>query len=178
MWWALGVLVVVAVGLPLTIGLATRGLGRRPLKPLKPSQTVQWLQERYGLDGRAGERVESAVARGERVGDPALEDAAHGLAALIVGGRAPGQRLLRRVGFGSMALGAGCLVFAIVVVGLNQHAGAAPSLIPYGLFWMGNAWVQLVYSPRRRRRQATRALEANRQAAATRLSFWAEDHGS
>ena len=77
-----------------------------------------------------------------------------------------------------MALGAGCLVFAIVVVGLNQHAGAAPSLIPYGLFWMGNAWVQLVYSPRRRRREATRALEANRQAAATRLSFWAEDHGS
>jgi hypothetical protein len=174
MWWALGILVVIAVGFPLTIGLATRGLGRRPLKPLKPSPAVQWLQERYGLNERVGVRVESAVARGELVGDPALEDAVHGLAALIVSGRAPGQRQLRIVGLSSMALGAGCLVVAIVVVGLD-HAGEAPALIPYGLFATANAWVQLVYVPRRRRRQAARALEVNRQAAEAQLSFGAED---
>jgi hypothetical protein len=174
MWWALGVLVVIAVGFPLTIGLATRGLGRRPLKPLRPSPAVQWLQERYGLTERAGVRVESAVARGEPAGDPALEDAAHGLAALVVSGRAPGQRQLRIIGLSSMAVGAGCLVVAIVIVGLG-HAGKVSALIAYGLFAMANAWVQLVYGPHRRRRQATRALEVNRQAAGARLSFRAGD---
>ena len=118
MWWALGVLAVVAVGLPLTVGLATRGMADRPPKPLRPGygKTGQWLHERYGLDWRACVRIQQAVARGERVRNPALEDAAHELAALTVRGQAPEQRLLRKVGCGAMALGAAILITGIVVI--------------------------------------------------------------
>ena len=66
-WWALGVLVVVAAGFPLTIMLVTRGMADRPPKPLRPGygKTGQWLHERYGLDWRACVRVEQAVGRGD-----------------------------------------------------------------------------------------------------------------
>jgi hypothetical protein len=176
MWWALGVLVVIAVGFPLTIGLATRGLGRRPLKPLKPNPTVQWLQERYGLDGRASARVESAVAHGERVGDPALEDAANGLAALIVSNDAPGLRSLRMAGFGVMAGGTVLLIVAIIAVTLNILASHLQFFLVYGPLLMIQGGVQAILVPRIRRRKAAAALELNRQAAAARLSFRAGDH--
>jgi hypothetical protein len=169
-WWALGVVVVIAVGLPLTIGLATRGMASQPPRPFRPGygKTGQWLHEQYGLDWRDCVRIERAVTRGQQVEDSALEDAAHGLATLIVSGRAPGQRLRQTVGYGGVALGLGCLIFAIVAVCLGYHAGEAPFLIPYALFVTANAWFQQIWGPRRQRRQAARALEANRPAAAAR----------
>ena len=176
MWWALGVLLVIAVGFPLAIGLATRGLGRRPLKPLKPSPTGQWLQERYGLDGRASARVELAVAHGERVGNPALEDAAHGLAAMIVSGRAPGQRQARRAGFCGLVGGAVVLIVGIIAVTLNLFASYLRFALVYGPLLMIQGGVQAIWAPRTRQRKAAAALELNRQAAAARLSFRAEEH--
>jgi hypothetical protein len=175
-WWALGVLVVIAVGFPLTVGLATRGLGRRPLKPLKPSPTVQWLQERYGLDGRASARVELAVAHGERVGNPALEDAAHGLAAQIVSNDAPGQQVARRAGFVGVAGGAVVLIVGIVGISLHHWASHLQFSLVYGPLLMIQGGVQAIWAPRIRRRKAAAALERNRQAAAARLSFRSEDH--
>jgi len=177
-WWALGVVVVIAVGLPLTIGLSTRGLGRRPMRPLRPGygKTGRWLHERYGLDWRTCVRVEQSVMRGERVDDPALENPAHELAALIVSGRAPDQRLIRILGYGSMALGVGALIFVIVLLGLGHHIREAPALIPYGLFLTFHSWFMLIRGQRRQRQRAARALELNRQASARRLSFGAENH--
>jgi hypothetical protein len=177
-WWALGVVAVILVGLPLTVGLTTRGMASRPPRPFRPGygKTGEWLHERYGLDWRTCVQVEQIVARGERTGDPALEEAVHGLAALIVSGRAPGQRLIRVVSYGSMVLGVGCLIFVIVVLGLGHHVGETPALIPYGVFLTLHSWFQLIHGPRRQRRRAARALELNRQAAAARLSFGSEDH--
>jgi hypothetical protein len=177
-WWALGVLVVVAVGLPLTIGLATRGMADRPPKPLRPGygKTGQWLYERYGLDWRACVRIQQAVARGERVGDPALEDAAHGLAVLTVSGRAPGQRLIRVAGVVWLGSGATIVVVGIVVVVLGHAPARLDFLLWYGPFMMVQAGVQTIWVPRIQRRKASRALELNRQAATAQLWCRAEDH--
>jgi hypothetical protein len=169
-WWALGVVAVIAVGLPLTIGLATRGMANRPPRPLRPGygKTGRWLHERYDLDWRTCVRIQQAVGRGERVDDPALEDPAHGLAALIVSGRAPDQRLIRILGYGSVALGVGCLMLVIVALGLGDHIREAPALIPYALFLTFHSWFMLIRGQRRQRQRAARALELNRQAAPTR----------
>jgi hypothetical protein len=176
-WWALGVLVLVAVGLPLTIGLATRGMADRPPKPLRPGfgKTGQWLHERYGLDWRACVRIQQAVARGERVGDPALEDPAHGLAALTVSGRAPGQRLLRIVGYIGMTAGAAVLVGGIVMVVFGHAPSRLLFFLWYGPLLMAQSGIRPLWMVRIQRRKAARALEVNRQAATARLWFGAED---
>jgi hypothetical protein len=178
-WWALGVLVVVAVGFPLTIGLVTRGMADRPPKPLRPGygKTGQWLHEHYGLDWRACVRIQQAVTRGERVGDSTLEDAAHGLAALTVRGRAPGQRLLLVAGL--VWIGSGVVVLAVEIVVLCLHGHQASRLLFflwYGPFMIVQATVQTIWVPRIQRRKASRALELNRQAAPAQLWCRAEDH--
>jgi hypothetical protein len=136
------VALVIAVGLPLTIGLATRGMASRPPRPLRPGygKTGQWLHERYGLDWRACVRIQQAVARGERVGDPPLEDATHGLAALTVRGRAPGQRLIRVAGL--VWMGSGAVVLTVEIVVLCLHGREASRLLFflwYGPFMMVQA---------------------------------------
>ena len=177
-WWAIGVALVIAVGLPLTIGLATRGMASRPPRPLRPGygKTGQWLHERYGLDWRACVRIQQAVARGERIGDPALEDATHGLAALTVSGRAPGQQLLRILGYVGMTAGAAILVGGIVMVAFGHAPLRLLFLLCYGPLLMVQSGVRPLWMVRIQRRKATRALEVNRQAADARLSFEARDH--
>ena len=116
MIWGLAALAVIIAGLPAIAWTATRGMARRPAAPLKPyhDRMDQWIHRQYGLDWADCRPIRKAVAEGSRVTNPALEDAAHQLAAATLSGKVPGARRVRLLSMTNLVLG-------VVLVGSGNH---------------------------------------------------------
>lgn len=91
MVWAWVVLVVVAVGIPVTVWLRSRTL-KPPREPYgspipKLDRVDRWLYDQYRLGNLDRSRVSQAVIEGRELSEPALRHAAHGLAAAMLTGQ-------------------------------------------------------------------------------------------
>ena len=166
MAWALTLIVLIGVGLPVGTWLATRRLARRPFTPLEPQygQADRWIHQQYGLDWRDCARVRGAVAQGRQVADPALTAAVGGLAGLTIAGRAPGQRRLRVVGYVELGLGMAATLAGLIGFAKHFHRPEPAVLTCYGLFLLVSGYVYFGYAPRLQRRRALRALALNQSA--------------
>ena len=163
MIWGLAALATILVGLPVIAWIATRRLARRPPTPYRGRMDT-WIHRQYGLDWADCPPVRTAVAQGSRVTNPALEDAAHRLAAATLSGTAPGTRLVRLMAGIKLVLGA--VVAAGGIVGLASGATrvAAGVLLFEGAWFAVHGWIDWAYVVRRQRRKAARALELNQIA--------------
>ena len=155
------------MGLPVIAWMATRGMSRRPAAALQPYHDGmdKWIQRQYGLGWADCRPVRKAVAEGGRVTNPALEDAAHRLAAATLSGKAPGARPIR-VAIGiSIVTGAVLVAFAagFLLSGANRLAAAV--LLADSLLFFISAGHRWVYVLGRQRKKAARALELNQPAA-------------
>ena len=167
MIWDLVTLAAIVVGLPAIAWMATRGMARRPAAPLKPyhDRMDMWIHRQYGLGWADCRPVRKAVAEGSRVTNPALEDAAHRLAAATLSGKAPGARLVFVAGVTNPVLGV--VVAAAGIIALASGAGRVPAGLPIseGAFFFVFGWFNWVYVVRRQRKKAARARELNQPAA-------------
>jgi hypothetical protein len=166
MAWAAGVIVIIALGLPLAAWLLTRRTARQPPGELSTGdRNTDWLRREYGLAWLERSRVQAAVAEGNRVSDPALEGAAYELAARILNGDLPRLRQLRFIGRLNLGI-AGLLVATGLIRLVRDPAQSATYfLIPEGVLLAGTGWFTFLWQPKRERRAASRALELNQAAA-------------
>ena len=167
MIWGLAALVVIVAGLPAIAWAATRGTARRPAAPLKPyhDRMDQWIHRQYGLDWADCRPIRKAVAEGSRVTNPALEDAAHQLAAATLSGKVPGARRVRLVSMTNLVLGVVLVAAAIIALASGAGGFSAGALLAEGAWFFTLCWVIWVPAMRRQRGKAARALELNRPAA-------------
>ncbi len=167
MVWALSALLVIVVGLPVIAWAATRGLARRPPAPLRPyhGRAESWVHQQYTLDWPQCSLILRAVAQGRRVADPALEDAAHRLAAATLAGKVPGVWLLRLAPGVNVVLGLGLATLGIGGLLRGKDTMTAMILIPEGALFCILGWYQYARGAGRQRAKAARALELNQLAA-------------
>jgi hypothetical protein len=165
MVWALGVTVILAIGVP----IGAWGLTRlRPPPAVTPLGTGydpidKWLLKQHSLPPLERERVRAAVFEGRRVRDPVLTAAARDLAAKVLNGELRAVRripVLRWINIVSAA------VYAAVGIGLlvtSKHADirvlGALGLVNSALFTFAavfqSRWADRVH------RQARTAWELN-----------------
>jgi hypothetical protein len=165
MVWAVVVVVVLALGTP----VAGWWFARRP-PPLDTAdrghgEIDRWLVEQFGLGGRERSRVRAAVMLGRPSSDPALADAARGLAAQVMADRFRTLRLGRKVGWFNLILGLAYAAFAIGVM----IVGPWPGKWFLGVFGCFNGWVLSLIgvhhafrNPRRIRHHAQLVLRSSR----------------
>lgn len=115
MVWALVLVAVIAIGLPLVAWWLNRDL--RPPKqllggPIPGVPADRWLFDHFQLGVVDRSRVREAVFAGQALSDPALRRAACALAARMLPRRRRGARLARPLGVFTAVLGLGCLAFA------------------------------------------------------------------
>lgn len=167
MVWALSALLVIVVGLPLIVWAATRGLARRPPAPLKPyhGRVESWVHCQYDLDWPQCSLILRAVTRGSRVTEPALENAAHQLAAATLAGKVPGVWLVRLAPGVNVVLGLGLATLGIGSLLRGKDPMTAMILIPEGALFCILGWYRYVRGAGRQRAKAARALERNQLAA-------------
>ncbi len=167
MIWGLVALAAIVVGLPVIAWLSTRGMARRPAAPLKPyhDRMDQWMHQQYGLGWADCRPIRKAVAEGSRVTDPALEDAAHQLAAATLSGKAPGVRRVRLASRAYLVLGVVVAASGIVALASGADLFSAVLLLAEGGLFFALRWIIWAYTQRRQRGNAARALELNRPAA-------------
>ncbi len=163
MLWALGALVVIGAGLPLTAWLATRGLARRPSAPLQPyhGRAETWIHREYQLGWPECSLIHDAVARGRRVGDPGLEDAAHRLADATLRRKVPGTRVLYLAAGANLVLGPAMIGLAIASLFLSENRFLAVYFVIEGALFSSLGWHNYVRGPRKQRNNAARALDLN-----------------
>ena len=168
MIWAVGAIAVICVGLPVTAWLATRGLARRPAAPLKPyhGRIESWVHRQYDLDWPQCSLILRPVAQGSRAADPALEDAAHRLAAATLAGKVPGVWVVRLAPRINVVLGLGLATLGIGGLFWGQEQLTTIFLIPEGALLFALGWHNYVRGAGRQRKNATRALELNQLAVA------------
>ncbi|MGI8447145.1 MAG: hypothetical protein ACR2MP_08210 [Streptosporangiaceae bacterium] len=164
----MGAIAVICVGLPVTAWLATRGLGRRPAAPLKPyhGRVESWVHRQYELDWPQCSWILGAVAQGSRAADPALEDAAHRLAAATLAGKVPGVWLMRLAPGVNVVLGLALAALGIGALFWGQGPLPTIFLIPEGASLFALGWHNYVRGAGRQRKNAARALELNQPAEA------------
>lgn len=164
MIWGLVALAAILVGLPVIAWATTRGLARRPATPYRGRMDA-WIHRQYGLDWTDCPPVRTAVAQGSRVTDPALEDAAHRLAAATLYGAAPGTRLVRLMAGIKLVLGAVVAASGIIALASGAARAATTVLLVEGAWSAVHGWIDWAYVVRRQRQKAARALEFNQRAA-------------
>jgi hypothetical protein len=167
MAWALALVVVIGVGLPVAAWLITRRL--------PPPRTVgrlgvgydaidKWLLDRYQLPPHDRWRVRKAVFQGHQVNDAALARAAHGLATRVLTGGFRVLRLSQVLGWVDLMMGIGFAGTGIFLLITSHDAEGLVlgilSLVNSGLFMfagMGRA----LRTPKQIRRNVARALQLN-----------------
>jgi hypothetical protein len=162
MAWAVGGILVIAVGLPLVAWFVTRHWEHRPPDISYNDRVQAWLLQAYGLPRLQRLAIQRAVEAGQHVGDPALEAAAHGLAAQILSGDLPGPSHARLKGWLVVAAGLALIggeVALYMIPGNDNSWGGGTAFL--GVL-VGGGGVTYILLPRRRPRAARRALELNR----------------
>lgn len=132
MAWAWAVLIVLAVVLPAAVWLRSRNL-KPPREPYgspipKLDRADRWLYDRYQLSNLDRSRVTQGVVEGRELSEPALREAAHGLAAaLLVGEIGWLTRKKERIFLGAAL----CLMATILVVAIvtGKYSMLAPAVI-------------------------------------------------
>ena len=162
MAWAWVVLVVVAAGIPVAVGLRSRSL-KPPREPYgspvpKLDRVDRWLYDQYQLGNLDGAQINQAVIEGRELTDPRLRPAAHGLAAAMLTGqvgvltRRTERKLLGAVLGLMIAIAAVALATGKFTILLPAVTGVA--LLPVS----ARMWT-------RDRRRVERARQLNAQAA-------------
>lgn len=170
MAWALVLVVVIGVGLPVAAWSITRLLpppspARRPGRGYDGID--RWLADRYRLAWRDRSRVRTAVFQGRQVEEPHLAPAAHGLAAQVLAGRFRALRWSRMLGWADLGLGIGLGATGVAWLSTRGHPEGV--LLPVlgvvnaGLLLCAGGW-RAWQEPRRIRRHAAQALRAHRDA--------------
>ena len=167
MIWGFVALAAIVVGLPVVAWMATRGMARRPAAAFKPYHDGmdKWIHQQYGLDWADCRPIRKAVAEGARVTNPALEDAAHRLAAATLSGKAPAARLIRVAIRINIVTGSVLAAFAAGFLLSGSNRIAAPVLFADSLLFFIPAGFSWVHVLGRQRNKAARALELNQPAA-------------
>src|SRR5947209_1945897 len=113
MEWALVLVAVIAIGLPVAAWLLSRNLGppKRVLGgPVPGDRADRWLFDHFQLGVMDRSRVRQTVVAGGALHEPELRRAACGLSAKVLQRRRGGARQARALGVFNGALGIGCLV--------------------------------------------------------------------
>jgi len=124
MVWALAVIAVLGVGVPVGAWSYTR---LRPLPPVSRLGTGydpidRWLLEHHGLPPLDRERVRVAVFQGRQVDDPALAPAAYDLAAKVLTGGFRVLRLSPLLEWANMFMAIGFAATGIGLLITSRHA--------------------------------------------------------
>lgn len=145
MAWALVVVVLVAVALPLAAWWFSRALKPAPYplgRPGSRSDPVdQWLFGQYQLGMVDRAQVKKAVfSQGELPRQSALEQAARGLAVEVASGRLREPRSMRWMGWTLLTEGA-CLTATLLALAVIKNpvvlAGLFATVQQLGLGWLG-----------------------------------------
>src|SRR5260370_14002343 len=127
MVWALALVVVIGVGLPMIAWFITRRLPppRRVVGRLGVGYDGidRWLLDRYQLAPQDRRRVRTAVFSGRRISDPGLARAARGLAAQAVSGGVRVLRLSRAFGWVELMAAIGFAGFGSCLLTPSRQAG-------------------------------------------------------
>jgi hypothetical protein len=117
--WLWLVVVGIAIGLPAaTLALVTVRQRRGP----RLNRTDRWLYARYRLEWRDRSRVKEAVLQGRPLSEPALREAAHGLAGAMLAGQVGGLdvKIISVVIGADVSLVAAILVFVLATGNYTQ----------------------------------------------------------
>ncbi len=170
MAWALALVVVIGVGLPVAAWLITRRLPPpRAMSGLGAGYDAidKWLLDQYQLAPPERWRVRKAVFRGDHVRDAMLTPAAHGLAIRVLGGGFRILRLSQLLGWVDVAMATGVAGAGIAMLVTNQHAEgflmAVLGLIGGGLLMFAGV-MRALWFPKQIRRNAAKALHLNQHS--------------
>jgi hypothetical protein len=167
MAWALALVVVIGVGLPMAAWSITRRLppSRRAANRLGAGYDSidRWLRDQYQLPPHERWRVREAVFEGRQVSDAALVQATHGLAAWVLAGGFRTLRLSPALGWVNAVIAIGFTVTGIVLLVTSRHTEGLAlgilGLVNCGLFmFAGVGWA---LSAKQVRHNATQALWLN-----------------
>lgn len=167
MAWALALVAVIAVGLPVAAWSITRrlpaprGIGRLGVGY---DAIDKWLLDEYQLAPHDRWHVRNTVFQGRRVDRAALTTAARGLATQVLNGGFLVLRLSRLVGRLSMVLAVALAAISIVALII----GPGTQTLVQAVIWITSSVVLLcagiaatVFAPKRLRRTAEQALRLN-----------------
>lgn len=164
MLWALALVVVIAIGLPMAAWLITRRLPPpRPLGSYGGHDAIdKWLRDEYRLAPKECQQVRDAVFKGGQVSEPALVPVTRDLAAQVLANRFRVLRLSQLLAWVNVGVAGGLAgggTFVLVT-------GSATKWQALGVFWLIDSGVLLVagaagglLGPKRLRRNAQKALE-------------------
>jgi Flp pilus assembly protein TadB len=160
MAWALGVILVVGVGLPIAAWRLSRHLNSRlqPVGGVAPptDQVDKWLLEQHHLPALQRRQVRHAVTYGRAVRDPALRQATRDLAVTALRRELKLGRSIRIATYVMLANGLGVImigVFAWVATG----SPAVVVAVLLGAWWL----VRAVLAMKAIRRGPARAYQLN-----------------
>jgi hypothetical protein len=164
------VIAVLGVALPSGLWLFARWRMSRPAGPPPYGKVDQWLISEFGLGHRDRARVRLAVLSWQRPDKAAVREPrplppellapARALAARVLAGQVPGQRLSSGLGWSQLlqaACFAGLGVFVLATGGGGERPLGALFLLPAGIYSF-SGWTNAVLKPRRLRRNAERVL--------------------
>ena len=168
MVWALALVAVIAIGLPLAAWRLSRDLG--PPKqalggPIRTDRTDRWLFDHFQLGVMDRSRVRQAVFAGKALGEPALRRAACGFAAHVLRRRRRGARLARALGAFNAALGMGCLAVASSALASGQVAALSAVLVTEGIGFVVFGMLMAIAGARQQKQiidNAAKAWQLNR----------------
>jgi hypothetical protein len=149
--WLWVVVVGIAIGLPAaTLALVTVHQRRGP----RLNRVDRWLYDRYRLEWVDRSRVKEAVLQGRPLSEPALREAAHGLAGAMLAGQVGGLgvKTIRMVIGAETSLVVAILVF-VLATGNYSEVGSVIA----GFLGMALA----ISSHARTRRRITHAFQVN-----------------
>lgn len=167
MAWALALVVVIGVGLPVAAWSVTRRLPppRHTMDRLGAGYDTidRWLLNRYQLPPHERWRVRNAVFAGRQMGDAGLARAAHGLAERVLAGGFGALRVTPLLGWVNAVAAIGFAVAGIVLLVTSRNTEGLVlgmlGLINCGLFmFAGAGWM---VTAKRVRRNAAQALQLN-----------------
>ncbi len=125
MAWALAMIVVLAIGLP--IGAWSYNRVRPPPAPSRLGTAYdpidRWLLQQHGLPPIDRERVRNAVFNGRHVRDPELAPVAHDLAARVLAGKFRMLRVSRAFIWFDVIMALGFITAGIALLIIGPGAG-------------------------------------------------------
>lgn len=170
MVWALALVVVIGVGLPVAAWLITRRLpSLRTAGRLGAGydEVDRWLLDQYQLAWLDRSRVRKAVFQGQEVNDPALIPAAHGLAVQVLANGFKTLRFTQRIGRVELVIGPAYAVFGVVSLITSHHdsklALGVLAVVNGGLFTLAGVF-RALRAPKQMRHYAERVLQLNQKS--------------
>jgi hypothetical protein len=168
MAWAVALVVVIGVGMP----VAAWWIVRRLPPPRTPGRLGvgydaidRWLLDHYQLPPLERWRVRKAVFQGRQVKDRALELAANGLATQVLSGRFRLLRVSQVLGWADIVLAIGCAAAGIVSLATSHQTDefvlAILFIVNAGLFTFAGV-IRALRAPKQIRHNAAQALRLNR----------------